>query len=100
VSGYLGDEEPADTIARLRSSLDKAHERETEKKARISTLEAKLAESERASKGDADLIALLRKQVDWSRQHMTYEPEPDWSEVMKAYHALTPEPPTGGASDE
>ena len=48
MNGYLGDEEPADTIARLRSSLDKAHERETEKKARISTLEAKLAEDRKS----------------------------------------------------
>lgn len=64
----------------------------------ITTLEAKLAERDRevegmemAAKGDADLIALLRKQVDWCRQHMAYEPEPDWSEVMKEHHALTTE---------
>ncbi len=66
----------------------------------MSTLESQLAERDRAAKGDADLIVLLRKQVDWHKLHMWFELEPDWSEVMRKHHALTPEQDLEGESSE
>lgn len=47
MASYLNDETPAETISRLNMTLDATRQRETEKKARITALEAQLAEAER-----------------------------------------------------
>lgn len=66
---YVPLETSTQTIARLRSSLDKAHERETKKKALIRTLEAKLAEQ------DAEVERLKRLCEALDRMQATLTPE-------------------------
>ena len=71
-----------------------------QKDRRISTLEAKLAQREAevrwltaSVRADTDLVVLLQKKLDWNRERPAFCDEPDWSEVMREYHALTPTEP-------